>query len=300
MKNLFFILILLNSINASACDICGCGNGSSFFGILPQSHYKFGGIRFQNKTFESHASLPLLKTEENFQSIEPWLRLYPFPKTQLMILAPFQYGTQTVVSTNKQTKINGMGDVSAIMHYNIKNTFFDSTAHKLDQIWLIGGGIKLPTGKFDYTSDKSTVDNPNFQAGTGSLDFIINSIYTIRKNNWGFNTDLTYKINTTNKNQYKYANKSRLILNVFNQIAAKDFTFLPNAGVLSEYAKYDSEKGIKNNLTGGYMVNLMVGSEIYYKKITAGFSFQKPMKQNLSGGELKLTNSFMGHVTLLF
>lgn len=300
MKKLLLIIALLSCINSSACDVCGCGNGSSFFGILPQSHFKFGGLRYQNKTFDSHFTSKLLRTEENFQSIEPWLRLYPIKKTQLILMGSFQSNTQTMVASGDIKTLSGFGDVSALAHYNVVNTFFDSTAHTLDHVWLLGGGIKLPTGKYDYTMSQNEVANPNFQLGTGSVDYLLNSIYTIRKNNIGLNVDLSYKINGTNKNHYKFANKSRAILNGFMQLTAGGFTFLPNLGILGEYNTHDKQNGIDNQFSGGYLSTAMLGSEVYYKKITAGFSLQKPIAQDLSGSQLKLRNSFMCHLTLLF
>jgi hypothetical protein len=300
MKKIVFIISFLFSLNASACDVCGCGNGSSFFGILPQSHFKFGGLRYQTKTFESHFTSNLLRTEENFQSIEPWLRLYPIKKTQLILMGSLQSNTQTIMASGERKTLSGIGDLSALAHYNVVNTFFDSTAHTLDHIWLLGGGIKLPTGKFDYTMSQDEVANPNFQLGTGSVDYIINSIYTVRKNNIGLNLDLSYKINGTNRNHYKFANKSRVIVNGFMQLTAGDFTFLPNLGVLGEYNGHDKQNGIDNQFSGGYLTTAMLGSEVYYKKITAGFSLQKPLAQDLSGSQLRLRNSFMCHITLLF
>ena len=300
MKKIVFIISFLFSLNTSACDVCGCGNGSSFFGILPQSHFKFGGLRYQTKTFESHFTSNLLRTEENFQSIEPWLRLYPIKKTQLILMGSLQSNTQTIMASGERKTLSGIGDLSALAHYNVVNTFFDSTAHTLDHIWLLGGGIKLPTGKFDYTMSQDEVANPNFQLGTGSVDYIINSIYTVRKNNIGLNLDLSYKINGTNRNHYKFANKSRVIVNGFMQLTAGDFTFLPNLGVLGEYNGHDKQNGIDNQFSGGYLTTAMLGSEVYYKKITAGFSLQKPLAQDLSGSQLRLRNSFMCHITLLF
>ncbi|HLO44597.1 MAG TPA: hypothetical protein VK175_09705 [Leadbetterella sp.] len=300
MKKLILISLFIFSLNASACDVCGCGNGSSFFGILPQSHFNFGGLRYQTKTFDSHFTSNLLRTEENFQSIEPWLRLYPLKKTQLILMGSLQSNTQTIMASGERKTLSGIGDVSALAHYNLVNTFFDSTAHSIDHIWLLGGGIKLPTGKFNYAISQDEVANPNFQLGTGSVDYIINSIYTVRKNNIGLNFDLSYKINGTNKNNYKFANKSRAIVNGFMQLTAGDFTFLPNLGVLGEYNGPDKQNGIDNQFSGGYLTTAMLGSEVYYKKITAGFSLQKPIAQDLSGSQLKLRNSFMCHLTLLF
>lgn len=176
----------------------------------------------------------------------------------------------------------------------------DSTARTFDHIWLVGGGIKLPTGKYDYAMNSDEVANPNFQLGTGSVDYTLSSIYTIRKGSYGLNTDLSYKINGTNKNHYKFANKSRAIVNAFGQYYLGDFTLLPNVGALAEYATFDKQNGINNLFSGGYMVNAMIGSEIYFKKITAGFSMQLPLASNLSDGQLRMKHSFMGHVTLLF
>jgi hypothetical protein len=121
MKNLIFITLIFYTINTSACDVCGCGNGSSFFGILPPSHFRFGGLRYQTKTFDSHFTSNLLRTEENFQAIEPWLRLYPIKKTQLILMGSLQSNTQTMVASGDQKKLSGIGDVSALAHYNIVN-----------------------------------------------------------------------------------------------------------------------------------------------------------------------------------
>jgi hypothetical protein len=215
-------------------------------------------------------------------------------------MGSLQSNTQTIMASGERKTLSGIGDLSALAHYNVVNTFFDSTAHTLDHIWLLGGGIKLPTGKFDYTMSQDEVANPNFQLGTGSVDYIINSIYTVRKNNIGLNLDLSYKINGTNRNHYKFANKSRVIVNGFMQLTAGDFSFLPNLGVLGEYNGHDKQNGIDNQFSGGYLTTAMLGSEVYYKKITAGFSLQKPLAQDLSGSQLKLRNSFMCHLTLLF
>lgn len=300
MKKLFTILLVSINLSATACDVCGCGNGSSFFGILPQSHFKFGGIRFQNKLYESHFTSKLLRTEESFHSIEPWLRFYPVKKTQLVLMGSYQFNAQTMVASGDKKTLEGFGDIAAMAHYNVINTFMDSTAHTFDHIWLLGGGIKLPTGKYDYAMNSDEVANPNFQLGTGSVDYTLSSIYTIRKGSYGLNTDLSYKINGTNKNHYKFANKSRAIVNAFGQYYLGDFTLLPNVGALAEYATFDKQNGINNLFSGGYMVNAMIGSEIYFKKITAGFSMQLPLAGNLSDGQLRMKHSFMGHVTLLF
>jgi len=300
MKKAFLILLIIKSFSSQACDVCGCANGASFFGILPQSHFRFGGLRYQNKTFVSHVKSNLLRSEENFQAIEPWIRLYPIKKTQLIFIGSYQSNLQTLLSSGEKKQLQGFGDITAIAHFNVLNTFMDSSMHKSDYIWLLGGGIKLPTGKYEYGINSDEVANPNFQLGTGSFDYIINSIYTLRKSSIGLNLDLSYKINGTNSNAYKFANKARAGINVFSQNVYKNLTLMPNLGILAEHSGFDLNNKVKNRFSGGYLVNGTFGFELYYKKITTGFLFQKPILQNLSGGELKLKNSFTSHLTLLF
>jgi hypothetical protein len=297
---LIIILFIISISQAFGCDVCGCGNGASFFGILPQSHFRFGGVRFTSKNFESHISSKNLKATEHFQTIEPWIRLYPLPKTQLIVTTPYHFNSQTLLYNMSKKSISGIGDVNALMHYNILNTFFDSTSHTFDHVLLLGGGIKLPTGVYDYSQDASTVSNANFQKGTGSVDYVLNAIYTIRKGTNGLNLDLYYKINGENKNKFRFGNKSRILASAFKQITIKDLSFMPNLGALAEYSKSDFKNKEAISLSGGYTLNGVLGSEVYYKRIVAGVNYQVPISQKLSDGELKLKNTFSGHLTFLF
>ncbi|MDF7817722.1 hypothetical protein P1X15_08945 [Runella sp. MFBS21] len=302
MRNLVytFLLSLLGILPSHACDVCGCGNGGSFFGILPQSHMRFAGVRYRIKNYESHLNSTFFRARENFQTAELWARFYPFKRTQLMVFVPYSLNTQTLYRTETPQRINGLGDVSALFHYNIVNTFWDSTSHKVDQTLLIGGGVKAPTGKFRYVEDGSEVANANFQLGTGSVDFVLNAIYNLRYQNWGANVDVSYKINTTNPNQYRFANRTSGSISVFRTVSLSSLTLMPNVGVYAERFGYDTKNGTKNTFTGGVLSTANVGFELYYKKISAGVTYQTPLYQHLSDGDLKLKNTTTTHITFLF
>lgn len=302
MKKSFYALILtLTTIASShACDICGCGNGGSFFGILPQSHLRFAGIRYRVKNYESHLNSTFFRARENFQTTELWARFYPIKRTQVMVFVPYNWNTQTLYRTETPQQISGLGDVSALVHYNVFNTFWDSTLHKIDQTLMIGGGVKAPTGKFRYVEDGTEVANANFQLGTGSLDFMLNAIYNVRYNKWGANLDATYKINTQNPNQYRFANRLSGSILVFRTLALSSLTLMPNAGVYVEHFGYDTKNGAKNTFTGGTLSTANAGLELYFKKISAGITYQTPLYQQLSDGDLKLKNAFSTHLTFMF
>ena len=47
---------------AKACDICGCGVGSYYLGILPEYNKRFIGLRYQYKTLTTPRALRRTKS----------------------------------------------------------------------------------------------------------------------------------------------------------------------------------------------------------------------------------------------
>lgn len=302
-KTFIFLLLLFGTFSPSfACDICGCGNGGSFFGVLPQSHVRLMGFRHKHKSFDSHLNSANLKTREDFQSIELWGRLYPFKKTQLMFFAPFNFNQQTRIADQKTNSLKGLGDATILLHYNVVNTMTDTTKiRKWNSNLLVGGGIKLPLGSYDF--DQASVEevaNPNFQLGTGSWDVPINVIYTIKNQKLGFNVNGTYKINSSNSNAYRFANRSSLALSAFQLLSVKSFIAMPLIGLYGETAPKDTQNGIANEFTGGGFVAANAGLDVYFGKTSVGINAQLPFLQNMSNGDLKLRNAFNVQFTRMF
>lgn len=294
-------ITLISHTNILACEVCGCGNGGSFFGILPQSHKGFVGLRYSYKSYDSHLSSVNLKAREDFWKTELWARAYPLKKVQVLAFVPYLINQQTIQKTGKQLHLNGFGDVTALANYNVINTVNDTVNHQFNHNLLIGGGVKLPFGKYKFDLLSETeVANANFQLGTGSVDFLLNLVYTIRHKDWGLNYDFSYKINTHNSDNYQFGNRlnSNLALLYFKKINS-DFTIIPNVGLLFEDAAFDTKNKIINTQTGGYSTFGAVGVESYYKSFSMGINYQEPITQDLSGGELKANARLNLHFTLM-
>jgi hypothetical protein len=287
-------------VESRACDVCGCANGGTFFGVLPQSHRSFVGVRYRLRSFDSHLTSVLFKSSETYQTTELWGRFYPFKRTQLLAFLPYNFNAQTVQSSGKTTKIQGFGDASVIMQYQVFTTLFDSTARRFDHSLLVGGGLKLPTGKFNYNANE-TVANANFQLGTGSLDYLVNMTYTLRKKSGGLNLETNYRIATANNQNYRFANRLSAAATLFRSIqATKALSLLPNAGFSAEYAKEDIKNGERNSYTGGFQGNLNLGTEVYATRFMAGFSVQVPVYQQLAKSDLKSKGTLSVHLTRYF
>lgn len=301
-KYLFFGLLTLLSLPTMACDLCGCSNGGSFFGILPQGHRGFLGIRYRYNSYNSHLNSLNLSSQEQFRTAELWGRFYPARRVQVMAFVPYQFSQQTLLKSGDVTPLRGLSDITVLAHYNVLNTFMDdSIVHAVNHNLLIGGGTKLPTGRFRY-DENSLLDvaNPNFQLGTGSVDWIANVIYTARYKKWGLNADLSYRMTTTNPNGYRFGNRFNSSASVFYLTSLNRRSIMPNAGLFLEQAGHDVRDKVMNKQTGGYAAYLNLGTEVYLNKLSLGISYRQPISQYLSDGELRANAQLTTHITFLF
>jgi hypothetical protein len=300
MKKSIVVLFLttLLVIKAQACDICGCGVGNFYFGIMPQFHKQFVGLRYRFQSYNSHVGLaPALLTSEKFQSAEIWSRFYPTKRIQVLSFITYHFNEQTESGITRD--LSGLGDIPILVNYNLVNT----TDHPLrtvnHNLW-VGGGVKLPTGKYKYVEDQATVANPSFQLGSGSVDFMSNLIYTLRYKKVGLNTDLTYKINTYNSNDYKFGDRLSGTTSIFYIHQLGKVGMMPNVGMYYETSAKNINKDAEVIETGGNALFASLGLELYTKKFSMGANIQNPLTQNLGAGRIQSHERTMVHVTFMF
>lgn len=296
-----FLAILITS---QACDICGCGVGSYYFGVMPQFNKNFIGLRYRTMHFESHLNSRILRTNEYFRTTEIWGRFYASPKLQIMTFLPYSFNTQTDVN-NFSKNLQGLNDIVLMANYNLLSASMknDTTMRKFRHNLWLGGGVKLPTGKYNFEEqDAGQVANPNFQLGSGSVDFLVSAFYNVRYKNWGFNQDLSYKINTKNSKDYHFGNRISGNSNVFYIYEInKKFAIMPYGGVYYEHSAKDKRTGEKTKETGGYLLAANVGADFYaLKRLSIGGNYQIPLGQNLGNGEIRANNRWNVQVSFLF
>lgn len=305
LKLIITIAIIGLTISAKACDICGCGVGSYYIGILPEYNKRFAGIRYQHKTLQTHLG-PIgnrtpLTTAETYQSTELWGGWNFGQKFRILAFVPYNFNER--VNQDERGTKNGLGDIAVMAYYNLFNKTGTLGSKLLVQSLWLGVGIKTPTGKYEPTERLATQESPNnFQLGTASADFTFNAAYDIRYNDLGFNTNVNYKLNTENKYNYRYGNKlTTNALFYYKFRLFHTFTVAPNAGILYE----SSAKDVEHNkyevaVSGGHSLAAIGGVEFALKGISFGANYQNIRSQNLAGGRALAGNRIMTHVSIPF
>ena len=278
-----------------ACDVCGCAVNATYFGILPQYRQHFVGVRYMSNNFTSMQIPSLFDVKnktytESLQRAELYGRYYPTNRLQVFAFVPYQYNIRKdggVITENK-----GLSDVSALVNYIVVNTG-DSGSYTWRNTLLIGGGVKLPTGRFSSNEAASQ------QTGSGTFDYLLNAIYTLRYKKAGINADVNVRLNTSNAT-YSYGNRYTSSTRFFYWHKYKMISILPHTGLLSEYAEKDAKNGITQRYTGGYGFYSASGVDVYLRKMSIGASFTLPVHETINAGYSSTSSRVSMQVLYLF
>lgn len=287
-----------------ACDICGCGAGSAYLGILPEFNTRIVGLRYRSNNVQTHVgpggTSSYLTTDESYHTAEFWAGWTFGEKFRVMAYLPVSNNRKA--SAEKDDSKTGPGDAGAQVFYHLpsrKNTLGEKLL--VQDLW-IGGGIKLPTGKYEPKDRENPGQGANlFQLGTGSTDFMATAMYDVRLQDAGLNLSASYKMNTTNKYDYNYGNKWNTNAQLYYKFRIKKvLTLSPNTGIGYERSALDLDQEYPVLHSGGYVVFGTIGAELNYRKLAAGGNWQPPLAQELASGEIRARNRMMIHVALMF
>ena len=294
MKKIIAITIFVSfALSSFACEICGCGLGNYYIGLLPTFKHRFIGMRYHYGTFATRLTDdPTQFSNDRYQTLEIWGGWNVSKKVQLLAFIPYNFNHQ--VSDEGVTNLKGVGDIAVLMNYQLWNKTKNNITNQL----YIGGGLKLPTGRFAIEEgDPDVAAVANTQRGSGSADALISLMHTIHFTNWGINTSAIYKLNTTNKNDYRFGNKFTGNSSVFYTARTKNMVWSPNIGLVYEHTGQSRLSKAKIDLTGGYLLQSSFGIEAGFGKIAAGINARLPLSQNFADGQTKSKLKTMVHVS---
>lgn len=282
-----------------ACDICGCGIGGNYIGLLPEFQKNIIGIRYKYNHLTSHlgpnGAHTYLTTQEHYKTIELW-GAWQMDKWRISASLPYSFNERQKSSIT-ETKA-GFADATFLGQYNLYNhrTILLNEHLLVESLW-IGLGIKIPTGTYAASDHTASDQNFNlFQLGTGSIDFLFSAMYDIRVQDHGLNVNANYKINGNNKAGYAYGNKFNVIGYYYYKIRFfGKYTLTPNIGLLYETSALDNDGPFKVDVSGGQVFMGSLGCELAFGQYGIGSNYQIPLQQNLAKEIVAADNRLMIH-----
>ncbi|CAA9198184.1 hypothetical protein FLA105534_02003 [Flavobacterium bizetiae] len=266
------------------CDACGCSASGGSMGFGSMLNNNFVGLRYMKQSYTSRdgifANSPWI--DENFNTIQAWARVPVTDKIQISALVPYHFNERQLTAGTED--IEGLGDITVMALYTVFETKKDSTffTHKIN----LGGGVKLPTGKFKEANNLGSV-NQSFQLGTGSWDFPIVSEYVIKHKNLGLNTTLNYIFKTENSKNYQYGDQFNYAGTFFYLFDLKSVQIIPQAGLAGEVYQTNQQHGLDLPNTAGDILFSKFGIEAGKDKFSVGINAMLPINQNLSSGNME-------------
>jgi len=291
-------ILFVIATQSSACEICGCGVGNYYIGILPQFRSHFIGLRYHYNKFNTRlVSDPSQYSNDFYQTVELWSGWNIGKKFQLLAVLPVNFNHQE--SDEGVANLKGLGDAILLMNYKLFDVNSKTGSGKTinQQLWL-GGGLKLPTGKFEIEpNDPDVASAANMQLGSGSTDILLDGMYNVRVGKIGVTTQANYKISGTNKDDYRFGNKFSASSFISYGLSAKKTAITPNVGLMYENTAESKLQSSKVDLTGGSLLQGALGVEFGFNKIAIGFNAQLPIAQNFAENQTKQKVKGMVHVT---
>ncbi len=304
IRTWLLLTMLMGTTASLACDVCGAA-GSNSLGILPGFKKHFVSLRWNESSFVSRhtpaspesGTFTTAQSKEFFNVVDLWGRFYVHKRVQIFAFVPLAVRTKIDEDSGFE-RLSGLSDVSLLANYVILNTG-DSLNKKVKHGLQAGGGIKLPTGRFGVVSNNELVI-PNMQPGSGSFDVLFNAVYTLKVKSFGVNYDVNYRINTANKHQYRFGNRTNTALRGFYWKNIQRSVMMPYAGVYFEHADKDTKRQNVREYTGGQILAASIGMDVFIKNFGMGFQFMQPIHSSIAQGYVTPFQRWTTHVSFLF
>jgi hypothetical protein len=298
--SLVLVVALVTFMDVRSCPICGCGGSNIYMGLMPEFSGHFIGIRYHYSRYHTQLLNDLSQFSTNeYNTLELWGGLKLGNKFQLLGFVPYYFNKQIDDDGSFRTK--GLGDITLIGQYKLYESAKWKPGNRIlrQQVW-VGGGLKLPTGPFNANlfDSTTTVSDINAQIGTGSVDFLVNGLYTLTVQRFGINLSANYKINMDNSQGYKYGNKLSMNLISFYRIGTMMNNLAPNVGVGYENIATNTFQLKSVPYTGSKIMTGIVGVEYHVRKVGIGINAQIPIVQEFAEGQTRMQISGMAHLTV--
>lgn len=308
MKTIFIVFtFLFMSISLFACDICNV-----YMGLTPNSNVNYFQVSYRSRMHKGFVENNSFKpvglfnlrhggaSENELKNKSTYKQLYNVydirgkfymnnkQRISLFFSLPLANNYQSIDNVS-DIDIVGFSDPLLIVNYDlIKSSVYDTTTIKNE--FSIGVGLKAPLGNHKVFDGEELIDN-DLQLGSGSWDIVMVAQYVLKFKNLGFQFSPSYKINTSNKKQFKFGNTLNIGSNLFYMFKLNaNLTLIPTLGTFYESANDDKENGIKIDNTKNNVLFSSIGAKLMLNKFSIGSSWEQVIHQKNGDYQIPVNN----------
>lgn len=192
-------------------------------------------------------------------------------------------GTQNVTFT-REDGASGIGDMRLIVRY--------APVILTRHLFVVGGGIKFPTGEYKLSDSEGGINEPTIQPGTGSFDYLFSLFYDYQIIPHKLDTFVSgsYQFTTNNSLHYEFGDQS--LLNIgFNYLLDTERKISVSTQLNLRHLerdKFGTSTGVLSvPSTGGTSLNLTPGIRVQSSDNLSLYSFfQFPIYQYVNEANL--------------
>lgn len=253
---------------------------------------------------------------ETFISYDVFANFYLSKRFQLNVNTYFA-DNYTYKNDSTLENISGIGDITITTTYQLFNTKQTAdTSKKFIHRVNVGAGIAIPTGSYNKKSIVgfqtkiqpnvilgSPIEelDPHLQSGTGAFSSLFILEYLVKYKNIGLNSNISYKANTENKNNFRFANRFNANSNIFylGKIS-KTLTLMPTIGTAMEFSNRDTFENYSYLGSGGEVWFANIGTTLFVKNWGLNFMYYTPVYQRLNDIQPENKNRVIAQLTYYF
>ena len=217
-----------------------------------------------------------------YHDAELFFRWRPTDRLQIWFNVPV--GIHIREESLRTTQIKGIGDIQVNAMYSIIQTP-DSSLTKFRHLLMAGGGLGMPTGKYQQRDETLTTLPLNFQMGSGAWSLRTTALYLIRYKRLGAQAQLDFQTFSTNENAFQKGNQISGMAQVFYRFPLKNGLILPQIGLRQETLYKDNEFGTRKLDSGGNNTWSALNVDYYANGWMLGLNVQLPVRLQLNGNQ---------------
>lgn len=268
-----------------SCDVCSSSGQMHDMGFNARILQSYIGLRYQYRHYISSPHDKQisadLRSNEHFHQTALMGKWAWRKHWHTSVYIPFFFNYRNYGQVYQHAK--GLADIQCMQYFIPIIQQKIGRQHSLQLTWILGAGIKMPTGKYNALQDFNILP-ANMQTGSGTFDALAHSMIILQNQQLSLQAEFNAKFNQQNKFDYKMGNSIQCQVTLGKSIGLKKQQLYIFTASQFEHTKQDKQFDALILPTGGELLQQKLGIQYLRDHVQLGMFVSIPIYQKLSAG----------------